>query len=66
MKATSYELNNAGITLTDGKHRVQCSGAQSSAVKATIDKNGFAQCLINMLEETENGMWRQPTFKALC
>lgn len=65
IKFTSYEIQNAGVTLTDGTHRVACNGHQHKEVKEMIDNKGFAFVEIGFLEQTQAGMYRQPTFQRL-
>jgi hypothetical protein len=43
LKAVSYEVSNAGITLiSDRGDRVACHGQQHKPVRAAIDKDGYA------------------------
>lgn len=63
----SYEINNAGIKLSNKDDiKVQVSGAQSDEVKDILDSKGKVYCSINHLGDiTANGKFRMPTFKKL-
>jgi len=61
----SYEINPAGITVTDGKHRIAVNGFKHKPVKEAIDKNGQAMITIEFLQKTSGGMFRMPVFKKL-
>lgn len=59
----SYEFNPAGITATDGTHRVQIAGSKAKRVQKIIDKKGCCMLPIQYLEKTENGFYRFISFR---
>jgi len=60
---TDYETHPKGLTLkNDEGIRVACNGYQSQAVKEKLDREHRILITINYLEETRNGMYRQPVF----
>ncbi|MFC1588443.1 hypothetical protein ACFL54_09040, partial [Planctomycetota bacterium] len=63
---TKYEENNKGIRAeADDGIAVQIAGWRSNNVKQAIDRTGKAIIEINFLNRTEEGKYRQPTFKRM-
>ena len=63
---TGYENHPKGITLTNPEgHRCSCSGEQHRKVKEKIDKDGYAEIIIQYLDQHESGMYDQITFKGM-
>lgn len=62
---TQYEVNNAGVTVSDGDVRMQVAGRNSELVKFLIDANGKVELEIQYLEMTKNGCYRMPTFRGI-
>jgi len=63
-----YEImkNNKGITLVNKQGlRVACLGSQADEVKRLIDEKGCVKAEIQYLDESKEGMLRQPSFRGL-
>jgi ATP-dependent DNA ligase len=61
----SFEVNPAGITASNGTHRIQISGNQCNEVRELIQTCGSATINVQYLEETKNGQLRFPSFRGL-
>jgi ATP-dependent DNA ligase len=60
---TGYEVQSAGITLTNPLGiRCACNGEKSLMVKATIDTKGKIKIVVKYLNTTDNNKYRQITF----
>lgn len=56
-----YEVNNAGITLTNKQGtRVQCGGQKAVEVRRQIDERGFTEQEVHYLRKTDRGKFFQP------
>jgi len=66
IKVIKYTENPKGIRAEDDKgNAVQIAGEQSKEVKEAINKNGFAEIIIQFLEKTEDNRYRFPSFRGL-
>lgn len=62
---TNYEVNNAGIKITNGDTTIQVSGSNSISVRNELDKRGEVLVEVEYLNETDSSKLRMPVFKCL-
>jgi len=65
-KAISYEVNNAGIKVSDSEGRsVQITGEQHHEVRELLDSNGEVLIEIQYLTKSKEGAYRFPSYKRI-
>ena len=57
-----FELNNAGVKITDGFHTIQVSGSESKSVVQMIKNTGSCECEVRGMSVLPSGHIRQPVF----
>ena len=66
VRFTGFQVNPAGLTLTNEIDKVLCAGKQAEKVRAIFLQLGYADCIIKYLQKrTENKKMREPSFVKL-